>query len=305
MLENLVAIGTLIFLEGILSVDNALAMALQVRSLEASLQRRALLYGMWSAFILRAVAILGAKWLISIWWLQVAGALYLAYLAIAHFLLRRDTHLFEGGDESARGFWTTVAMVELTDAAFAIDSTLVAVGMSNHLWVVFSGVALGILAVRYAAALFVKLLQYCPEIEHLGFLLVGWVAVRLFSEGFEKMSARHAGSALFRAHPAGVGVLGVIAILIAIGVVLGLRANLPNANRIANLSARFIGSCQERDSPTADSSRSASRHRTDHRNDSFDGRSGDDFPAGTGRHRHTRRIGDSGDRVRVGAGPPR
>ncbi len=244
MLENLVAIGTLIFLEGILSVDNALAMALQVRSLEASLQRRALLYGMWSAFILRAVAILGAKWLISIWWLQVAGALYLAYLAITHFLLRRDTHLFEGGDESARGFWTTVAMVELTDAAFAIDSTLVAVGMSNHLWVVFSGVALGILAVRYAAALFVKLLQYCPEIEHLGFLLVGWVAVRLFSEGFEKMSA------VMLDQPYSERILPewvfwvVIAILIAIGVVLGLRANLHHSNRIANLSGRFVGSCR-------------------------------------------------------------
>jgi predicted tellurium resistance membrane protein TerC len=73
MIESLVAIGTLIFLEGILSVDNALAMALQVRSLDPPLQRRALLYGMWGAFILRGAPILGAKWLISIWWLQIAG----------------------------------------------------------------------------------------------------------------------------------------------------------------------------------------------------------------------------------------
>jgi uncharacterized protein (TIGR02611 family) len=244
MLESLVAIGTLIFLEGILSVDNALAMALQVKALEASLQRRALLYGMWGALILRAVAILGAKWLMSIWWLQIVGALYLIYLVIAHFWLRREAHLYEGRDASARGFWTTVAMVELTDAAFAIDSTLVAVGMSNHLWVVFSGVALGILAVRYAAALFVKLLQYCPEIEHLGFALVGWVAVRLFSEGFEKMSA----VVLNRPYPERIlpesVFWTVIAILIAIGVVLVLRANLPNENRIAHLSTRFIESCQ-------------------------------------------------------------
>ena len=244
MLENLFAIGTLIFLEGILSVDNALAMALQVKALEASLQRRALLYGMWGALILRAVAILGAKWLMSIWWLQVAGALYLAYLVIAHFWLRREPHLYDGGDASTRGFWTTVAMVELTDAAFAIDSTLVAVGMSNHLWVVFAGVALGILAVRYAAFLFVRLLQYCPEIEHLGFVLVGWVAVRLFSEGFEKMSA----TVLHRTFPEPILpewiFWTIVAILIAVGVALAMRANLPNGNRIAHLSARFIESFQ-------------------------------------------------------------
>ncbi len=244
LFESLIAIGTLIFLEGVLSVDNALAMALQVRSLDASLQRRALLYGMWGAFILRATAILGAKWLMSIWWLQIAGALYLFYLVIAHFWLRREAHLYDAGDASTRGFWTTVAMVELTDAAFAIDSTLVAVGMSNHLWVVFSGVALGILAVRYAAALFVKLLQYCPEIEHLGFVLVGWVAMRLFSEGLEKMSAM----VLHRPYPERIlpeaSFWTVVGLLIAVGVVLVLRANLPNENRIAHLSARSIESCQ-------------------------------------------------------------
>ena len=243
MLENLVAIGTLIFLEGILSVDNALAMALQVKSLEASLQRRALLYGMWGAFILRGVAILGAKWLMSIWWLQQAGALYLLYLVIAHFALRRGTHQFDGTDSSHRGFWTTIAMVELTDAAFALDSTLVAVGMSNHLWVVFSGVALGILAVRYAAFLFVKLLQHCPEIEHLGFVLVGWVAVRLFSAGWEKMSA----VVLLQPYPEHIlpewVFWTVVAILVAIGAWLGLRASLSGENRVARICGRLIKWC--------------------------------------------------------------
>src|SRR5579864_2198507 len=106
MVESLIAIATLIFLEGVLSVDNALAMALQVRSLEASLQRRALLYGMWGAFLLRGIAILGATWLLSIWWLQQLGALYLLYLTVAHFAFREVTHHFDGKDSSHRGFWT-------------------------------------------------------------------------------------------------------------------------------------------------------------------------------------------------------
>ena len=244
MFEALVAIGTLILLEGILSVDNALAMALQVKELEPSKQKRALLYGMWGAFILRGVAILGASWLMSVWWLQMAGALYLAYLAIAHFALRRPAHEFEGTKKSHRSFWMTIAMVELTDAAFALDSTLVAVGMSDHLWVVFTGVAMGILAVRYAAVLFVKLLQRCPEIEHIGFALVGWVGIRLFSEGWEKMSA----IVLRRPFPEHLIPEWVfwsgVAILIGIGGWLTLRANLPSESGVGQFLDRFIERCR-------------------------------------------------------------
>jgi len=245
MIESLIAIGTLILLEGILSVDNALAMAMQVRSLDASRQRRALLYGMWGALILRAAAIISAKWLMHIWWLQVAGALYLLYLAVAHFVTRRVTHEHQPPETSHRGFWATVAMVELTDAAFAIDSTLVAIGMSDQLWVIFSGVALGIVAVRYAAFLFVKLLQRCPEIEQLGFVLVGWVAIRLFSEGYEKMSA------LMLNRPFAEHLMpdwlfwGVVAILVGIGGWIFLRANLSSENQIARALVHLTRWSQE------------------------------------------------------------
>jgi YkoY family integral membrane protein len=247
MLENLIAIATLVFLEGILSVDNALAMALQVRALDAPRRRRALFYGMWGALILRAIAIAGAKWLMNIWWLEIAGALYLLYLAIAHFARQSIPHEVDARGNSHPSFWVTIAMVELTDAAFAIDSTLVAIGMSNHLWVILSGVAVGIVAVRFAASLFVKLLERCPQLEHLGFVLMGWVAVRLFSEGYEKMSA----VMLLRTIP--MMILpdwlfwAVIAIIIAVGALLLLREYignrptlLPMARRLAILIAGSI-----------------------------------------------------------------
>jgi YkoY family integral membrane protein len=240
MLENLIAIATLVLLEGILSVDNALAMAMQVRSLGPSQQRRALFYGMWGALILRAAALLGAKWLMSVWWLQLTGALYLLYLAIAHFARQSSTpHRFDGRGDAGPGFWTTVAMVELTDAAFAFDSTLVAVGMSNHLWVILSGVAVGIVAVRFAASLFVKLLERCPQLEHPGFVLMGWVAVRLFSEGYQKMSA------VMLRQPIALLILpdrlfwAMVAIIVAIGGALFLRGYIGNLARLLPSARRF------------------------------------------------------------------
>src|SRR5207248_5802519 len=122
LIESLATIGTLVLLEGILSVDNALAMALQVKHLEGDSQRKALFYGMGGAFVLRGVALLSATWMMSVWWLQIAGALYLSYLVIAHFISRKVSHQF-GTKGSSRGFWWTIATVELTDAAFALDST--------------------------------------------------------------------------------------------------------------------------------------------------------------------------------------
>jgi YkoY family integral membrane protein len=245
LLESLVAIGTLILLEGILSVDNALAMALQVKALAPSQQRRALLYGMWGALLFRGLAILGARWLLSVWWLQIAGAFYLLYLAIAHFAFRRETHQLDGAEGSSRGFWATVAIVEFTDAAFALDSTLVAVGISDQLWVVLSGVALGIVAVRYAAMLFVKLLERFPEIEQLGFVLVGWVAVRLMSEGFEKMSA----AVLLKPYhehilPEWVFWTGV-GIVALIGGWFMLRGRWGIGTRISESSKGFIDGCEK------------------------------------------------------------
>ena len=244
MLENLIAIATLTLLEGILSVDNALAMALQVRALEPSRQRRALLYGVWGALILRTVSILSARWLMHLWWLQLAGALYLAYLAIAHFVTRRAPHEHAPRETSGRGFWATVAMVELTDAAFAIDSTLVAIAMSDRLWVILSGVVLGIVAVRYAAVVLVKLLQRCPEIEHLAFILVGWVAIRLFTEGFEKMSARMLKRPLFSHLMPDWLFWTVVAIVVAIGAGMFLRAQLLEENRITRAGQNLIRWCQ-------------------------------------------------------------
>src|SRR6478735_9562770 len=82
----LMAIVWLVFLEGLLSADNALVLAMMVRHLPRAQQKRALRYGIWGAFIFRVIAVLLAKILLDFWFLKVAGGLYLLYLAGSHFL---------------------------------------------------------------------------------------------------------------------------------------------------------------------------------------------------------------------------
>jgi YkoY family integral membrane protein len=187
MLENLSIIFTLILLEGVLSADNALVLAVLVKHLPRRQQRKALLYGLGGAFLFRGLAILLARWILEIWWLQGLGALYLAYLAVAHFIRQRTPHS-PASAKTMSGFWGTVFAVELTDIAFATDSILVAVALTNRLWVIYTGAAIGIIAMRLVANAFVRLLYMYPRIENIAYALVAWISVKLFLATWEAFS---------------------------------------------------------------------------------------------------------------------
>ncbi|MCE9557543.1 MAG: hypothetical protein K8R88_01190, partial [Armatimonadetes bacterium] len=166
---DLITIGVLIVLEALLSADNALVMAIMVRHLPPDQQKRALMYGLWGAFVLRAIAIIGASYITRFWWLQLAGALYLIWLPLKHFVSHSSGKEVKN---KPMGFWQTVIAVDLMDLAFALDSVLVAVSFvdtAHHpdkMWVVVTGAILGIILLRFAASYFIRLLEKYPMLEH-------------------------------------------------------------------------------------------------------------------------------------------
>ena len=151
-LADLVTIGLLVLLEGLLSADNALVLAVLVLGLPSSEQNKALRYGILGAFAFRALATVLAAYLIEVAWVKLVGAAYLLYLPYAHFTgggCRGEAHAQTGQAWlGLTAFWATVVKVEFTDIVFAIDSILVAVAMSNKLWVIITGGLLGIVAMR-------------------------------------------------------------------------------------------------------------------------------------------------------------
>lgn len=80
-------------------------------------------------------------------------------------------------------FWPTVAIIELTDVAFAVDSILAAMALagsrSDKLWVVITGGILGVILMRFAAVLFIKLLDKFPRFEMAAYLLVTAIGLKL------------------------------------------------------------------------------------------------------------------------------
>jgi YkoY family integral membrane protein len=185
--SDFITIGLLVLLEGLLSADNALVLAILVLGLPRREQRKALRYGILGAFVFRILAVLLAVHLIQIAWVKLIGALYLLYLSAAHFMAA-------GGAQARRqvkpatpwlglpAFWATVAKVELTDIVFAVDSILVAVAMSPKTWVVITGGILGIITMRMVIGKLLTLVRRYPALVDGAFIIIAWVGVKLLLE---------------------------------------------------------------------------------------------------------------------------
>src|ERR687883_107883 len=84
-LSDFVTIALLVVLEGLLSADNALVLAIMILGLGRADQTKALRYGLVGAFAFRTIATLLAVYLIRIGWVKLLGGLYLLYLSFKHF----------------------------------------------------------------------------------------------------------------------------------------------------------------------------------------------------------------------------
>jgi YkoY family integral membrane protein len=185
--SDFITIGLLVLLEGLLSADNALVLALMILGLPRRDQKKALRYGLVGAFAFRTAATVLATYLIRIEWVKLLGGLYLLYLAYQHF--------FRSGGSEERGkprpaqpwlgmsaLWGTVVKVEMVNIAFSVDSILVAVAMSNKIWVVLAGGLLGIIAIRVVIGQLLAIVRKYPAIVDGAFIIIAWVGLKLLLE---------------------------------------------------------------------------------------------------------------------------
>ena len=201
IIQYLIVLLSLIVLEGLLSADNVIVLAVMVRHLPLKEQKHALLYGLAGALIFRIIAIFLITILAQYWQIQVLGGLYLLFMAGSHikeFFDKRKNGTEEEiqAPKKQSGFWATVIKVELTDIAFAVDSILAAVAIAitlphisetsigginlGQFSVMVIGGFAGVVIMRYAANIFIRVLEKKPGLEVAAFLIVGWVGIKLF-----------------------------------------------------------------------------------------------------------------------------
>jgi YkoY family integral membrane protein len=195
-LSDLLTVGLLVVLEGLLSADNALVLAVMILGLPRPDQKKALRYGLVGAFAFRILATLLAAYLIRLGWVKLLGGLYLLHLSYKHFFLS-GTAEERSRPKPARPWlglsplWATVVKVELVNIAFSVDSILVAVAMSPKLWVVLAGGLLGIVAMRVVIGQLLALVRRYPTLVDGAFVIIAWVGTKLLLEYAESIGWVH------------------------------------------------------------------------------------------------------------------
>jgi len=191
--EDLATIAMLVVLEGLLSIDNALVLGVMAQRVDPARRMKALSYGLLGAFVLRVAMIALAAYLLKWSILKLAGGLYLLWVAGRHFARGWPApgNCSQPAAQAPMPFWSTVAAIELTDIAFAADSILAAVALVGagpvgvihpKLWVIVIGGMLGVILMRFAAALLARLLERFPGLHRSAYLLVLLIGIKLMAD---------------------------------------------------------------------------------------------------------------------------
>jgi len=195
---SLTVIFNLILIESLLSVDNAAVLATMVLDLPKDQRRKALKYGILGAYIFRGICLLFAAMLIQIWWFKPIGGIYLLVLATRHFFFRKKPEHTAEPETIAEElehkhksllyrktlglfgpFWATVILVELMDLAFSIDNVIAANAYTKNIILIWAGVFIGILAMRFVAQGFVRLMEKYPFLDTCAYIVIALLGAKL------------------------------------------------------------------------------------------------------------------------------
>jgi YkoY family integral membrane protein len=241
---SLAIIGNLIIIESLLSVDNAAVLATMVMDLPKEQRDKALKYGIFGAYFFRGLAMIFAGFLIKFWFLKPLGGLYLLYLVYGwwkgkqtetkedDFIDKNGNWLYKATVGSFGTFWATVALVELMDMAFSIDNIFAAVAFTPNLILVCIGVFIGILAMRFIAQWFVKLMEKYSFLETAAFTVIAILGIKLTLSIVEHFLPESAFSKFIGSHTADIGISVLTVLIFFVPILTSALFNYPKKNKV-------------------------------------------------------------------------
>jgi YjbE family integral membrane protein len=164
----------IIWINIILSGDNAVVIALAARSLPAQQQKQAIIWGTAAAVVLRVGLTVVAAKLLELPYLQIVGGLLLVWIGVQ--LLAEDD---DGeGEEKAHGsMLAAIRTILIADLIMSLDNVIgVAAAAAGNITLLVIGLAIAIPIVIFGSTLMIKLMDRFPVIVTIGAGLIGWVA---------------------------------------------------------------------------------------------------------------------------------
>ena len=163
----------IIWINIILSGDNAVVIALAARSLPAEQQKKAIMFGSGAAVVLRIVLTVVAAKLLALSYLQIIGGLLLLWIG-TQLLGGEDEEEGEGNEKA--GLWVAIRTILIADLVMSLDNVIaVAAAAKGNMVLLILGLAISIPLVIFGSKLMIKLMDRFPVIITLGAALIGWV----------------------------------------------------------------------------------------------------------------------------------
>ncbi len=163
----------IIWINIILSGDNAVVIALAARGLPPHQQQKAILFGSGAAVFLRiALTVVAAK-LLALSYLQIIGGILLLWIGTQ---LLGGEEEDEGEGKEHAGLMTAIRTILIADLVMSLDNVIaVAAAAKGSMTLLVLGLAISIPLVIFGSQLMIKLMDRFPIIIWFGAGLIGWV----------------------------------------------------------------------------------------------------------------------------------
>lgn len=178
----------ILWLNIILSGDNAVVIGLAAAGLAPALRRRAVIFGVLAAAVLRIVFSVFATYLLSLWWVAIVGGLALLWIAVS-FLRELLAHGRDGADGTAapppdKTLAQALGQIVLADVSMSLDNVLaVAAVARDNLPLLAAGLLLSILLMGLLGGALARLLERHRYVAYAGVVLIAVIAAELLWDG--------------------------------------------------------------------------------------------------------------------------
>jgi YjbE family integral membrane protein len=196
LMPELVALGQVLFIDIVLAGDNAIVVGMAAAGLPPDQRRRAILWGIAAATVMRIGFAVATTQLLAIVGITLAGGVLLLWVCWKMFRELRegghhaDEHAAEAHDHAAphapprKTLRQAVTQILVADISMSLDNVLAVAGAAReHLWVLIVGLAISVVLMGVAATLIARLLERHRWIAWVGLLVILYVAIQMILEG--------------------------------------------------------------------------------------------------------------------------
>ena len=212
-----VGLFKIVWINIILSGDNAVVIALAARGLPPEQQKKAVMFGSGAAVVLRIALTVVAVKLMEFPFVEIVGGLLLLWIGVG--LLKGEDEADESGSAVKTGMMVAIRTILLADLVMSLDNVIaVAAAAKGDMLLLILGLAISIPLVIFGSTLMIKLMDRFPVIVVLGAALIGWVAGETITSDHMLADVVHANPWLHYAASAAGAVL-----VVAVGKWLATR----------------------------------------------------------------------------------